>query len=208
MENEMLKIFDENKHQIGIATREEVHRLGHWHEAFHCWFVSREEEKDYIYLQLRSDIKKDYPSLLDITAAGHLLAQETVLDGIREIKEEIGIDVSINELESLGVINYCVVKENFIDKEIAYVFLYRYNNTFEEFTLQKEEVSGMLKTEFDDFYELWIGDLEQISVKGFKIDSGGNRVLVNKIVERNQFVPHEISFYQSVVKLIKEKIQE
>lgn len=208
MENEMLKIFDENKHQIGIATREEVHRLGHWHEAFHCWFVSREEEKDYIYLQLRSDMKKDYPSLLDITAAGHLLAQETVLDGIREIKEEIGIDVSINELESLGVINYCVVKENFIDKEIAYVFLYRYNNTFEEFTLQKEEVSGMLKTEFDDFYELWIGDLEQISVKGFKIDSGGNRVLVNKIVERNQFVPHEISFYQSVVKLIKEKIQE
>lgn len=208
MENEMLKIFDENKHQIGIATREEVHRLGHWHEAFHCWFVSREEEKDYIYLQLRSDMKKDYPSLLDITAAGHLLAQETVLDGIREIKEEIGIDVSINELESLGVINYCVVKENFIDKEIAYVFLYRYNNTFEEFTLQKEEVSGMLKTEFDDFYELWIGDLEQISVKGFKIDSGGNRVLVDKIVERNQFVPHEISFYQSVVKLIKEKIQE
>lgn len=208
MENEMLKIFDENKHQIGIATREEVHRLGHWHEAFHCWFVSREEEKDYIYLQLRSDMKKDYPSLLDITAAGHLLAQETVLDGIREIKEEIGIDVSINELESLGVINYCVVKENFIDKEIAYVFLYRYNNTFEEFTLQKEEVSGMLKTEFDDFYELWTGDLEQISVKGFKIDSGGNRVLVDKIVERNQFVPHEISFYQSVVKLIKEKIQE
>lgn len=206
MENEMLKIFDENKHQIGIATREEVHRLGHWHEAFHCWFVSREEEKDYIYLQLRSDMKKDYPSLLDITAAGHLLAQETVLDGIREIKEEIGIDVSINELESLGVIIYCVVKENFIDK--AYVFLYRYNNTFEEFTLQKEEVSGMLKTEFDDFYELWIGDLEQISVKGFKIDSGGNRVLVDKIVERNQFVPHEISFYQSVVKLIKEKIQE
>lgn len=208
MENEMLKIFDENKHQIGIATREEVHRLGHWHEAFHCWFVSREEEKDYIYLQLRSDMKKDYPSLLDITAAGHLLAQETVLDGIREIKEEIGIDVSINELESLGVINYCVVKENFIDKEIAYVFLYRYNNTFEEFTLQKEEVSGMLKTEFDDFYELWIGDLEQISVKGFKIDSGGNRVMVDKIVEINQFVPHEISFYQSVVKLIKEKIQE
>jgi isopentenyldiphosphate isomerase len=208
MENEMLKIFDQNRHQIGTATREEVHRLGHWHEAFHCWFVNREEGIDYIYLQLRSDMKKDYPNLLDITAAGHLLAQETVLDGIREIKEEIGIDVSIDELESVGVLNYCVVKENFIDKELANVFLYRYNNTFEEFTLQKEEVSGMLKAEFDDFYELWIGDLKKISVKGFKIDRGGNRVLVDKIVERSQFVPHGISFYQSVVKLIKEKIQE
>lgn len=27
MENEMLKIFDDNRNQIGIATREEVHRF-------------------------------------------------------------------------------------------------------------------------------------------------------------------------------------
>ena len=33
MENEMLKIFDDNKTQIGIASREEVHRLGH----YCCW---------------------------------------------------------------------------------------------------------------------------------------------------------------------------
>lgn len=42
MENEMLKVFNADRKQIGVATREEVHRIGHWHEVFHCWFVSRE----------------------------------------------------------------------------------------------------------------------------------------------------------------------
>jgi len=84
MENEQLKIFDEYRNQIGIATREDVHRLGYWHEAFHCWFISKEKGTDYLYLQLRSNTKKDYPNLLDITAAGHLLANETVQDGVRD----------------------------------------------------------------------------------------------------------------------------
>jgi isopentenyldiphosphate isomerase len=208
MESEKLKIFDENRNQIGVATREEVHRIGHWHEAFHCWFISREEEKDYIYLQLRSDMKKDYPNLLDITAAGHLLAHETVRDGVREIEEEIGIEVSFNDLVSLGIIEYCVTKENFIDKELANVFLYKSNITFDEFTLQKEEVSGIVRVEFDDFYKLWLGEKQEIRVVGFEIDRDGNRVLMDKVVERNQFVPHEESFYESVVTSIKERIQE
>ena len=59
------------------------------------------------------------------------MAHETVQDGIREIKEELGIDVSSNELELLGIIDYCVEREDFIDKEIANIFLYRYNQSFE-----------------------------------------------------------------------------
>ncbi|TXK67406.1 NUDIX domain-containing protein [Paenibacillus sp. N3.4] len=208
MENEKLKIFDKDRNQVGVATREEVHRIGHWHEAFHCWFVSRENEVDYIYLQLRSDMKKDYPNLLDITAAGHLLAHETVHDGIREIKEEIGIEVSFNKLVSLGIIEYCAIKENFIDNELANVFLYENNNTFDEFTLQKEEVSGIVRVEFDDFYEFWLGKKEEIRVKGFEINKDGKKVLIDKNVGRNEFVPHENSFYASIVKLIREKIKE
>ena len=68
--------------------REEIHRLGYWHETFHCWFVKKVHNEWMIYFQLRSKEKADYPLLLDITAAGHLLAGETINDGIREIDEE------------------------------------------------------------------------------------------------------------------------
>ena len=206
MENEQLKIFDENRNQIGVANREDVHRLGYWHEAFHCWFISNEMGIDYLYLQLRSNTKKDYPSLLDITAAGHLLANETVQDGVREIKEEIGINISFQELIPLGIIEYSVKKENFIDKELANVYMYKSKESFDDFILQEEEVAGIAKTEFDHFVELWFGKREKIKVRGFVIKEDGDKVLLDENVERNKFVPHPIEYYKTVNEKIKEKI--
>lgn len=204
-EQELLKIFDENRNQIGVATRSEVHRVGHWHEAFHCWFIRNEQGMDYIYLQLRSKNKKDYPNLLDITAAGHILANETVKDGVREIKEEIGIDVAFEDLIELGVIDYCVMKENFIDKELANVFLYKSKNSFDDFTLQVEEVSGIVRANFIDFVQLWFGERDEIEIRGFEIDNDENTVLIEESVNRDKFVPHQTSFYQEVIQKIKEQ---
>jgi isopentenyldiphosphate isomerase len=187
---------------VGVATREEVHKRGHWHETFHCWVVSREDEKNYIYLQIRSGSKKDYPNLLDITAAGHLLAHETKEDGIREVQEELGIDVSFDELIPLGVMEYCVIREGFIDKELANVFLYKSKQTFDQFKLQKEEVSGIVRAEFETFYELWLGKKQEIKVEGFEINEAGQRNAINKTVSKDRFVPHENSYYEAVLKMI------
>lgn len=206
MGNEQLKIFDEYRNQIGVANREDVHKLGYWHEAFHCWFISNEMGIDYLYLQLRSNTKKDYPSLLDITAAGHLLANETVQDGVREIKEEIGIDISFQELIPLGIIDYCVIKEDFIDKELANVYMYKSEESFDDFILQEEEVAGIVKTEFNHFVELWFGKREKIKIRGFEIKKDGNKILIDENVGRNKFVPHQIEFYKAVIEKIKEKI--
>lgn len=206
MENELLKIFDENKRQIGVATREEVHRAGHWHEAFHCWFAGGNDE-DCIYVQLRSDIKKDYPGLLDITAAGHLLSHEHVLDGVREIEEELGMAVSADQLECMGVVDYCIANEPFIDKEIAHLFLYRHRGDFSEFILQASEVSGIFKVKLADFSALWFEQCEQIRIQGFELDRGGNKVFLDKYVNRNHFVPHEAQYYRTVVDVIHKKIR-
>ena len=208
IETEMLKIFNEDRTHIGEATREDVHRLGHWHEVFHCWFVSREDEVDYLYLQHRCAGKKDYPDLLDITAAGHLLADETVHDGVREIKEEIGITVPFDELISLGVIEDCATMENFIDKELVHLFLYKSTNPLSDFVLQKEEVSGIVKVKLDDFEMLWFGPLEEVHIQGFEINHLGKRVTVDQYVGRDQFVPHELSYYESMIDSIKNELSK
>jgi isopentenyldiphosphate isomerase len=206
-EQEKLKIFDDNRNQIGVASRSDVHRIGYWHEAFHCWFIINEQGIDNVILQIRSKNKKDYPNLLDITAAGHLLVNETVEDGVREIKEEIGIDVAFKDLMQLGVIDYCVVKENFIDKELANVFLYLSKNSFDDFTLQIEEVSGIVKAKFTDFAQLWFGEKDEIEISGFEINEDGKKLIIKENVTKDKFVPHQVSFYKEVIQKIQEQIR-
>lgn len=157
MHNEILTIFDEGGHRIGTAPREEVHRLGHWHETFHCWFINKTQEIPYIYLQLRSEQKQEYAGLLDITAAGHLLTHETVDDGIREVQEELGLELAFDELIPLGTIPYCMIKENLIDKERAHVFVYNNPYPLNDFKLQEEEVAGIVITKFADFRSFLAG---------------------------------------------------
>lgn len=200
MECELLKIFDESRNFIGTAPREEVHRVGHWHETFHCWFIEEVEGEIYIYLQIRSETKKDYPGLLDITAAGHLLASETVYDGVREVKEELGVEVTFSDLISLGIINYSVKTKNIIDKEFAHVFLYKTQNSFEDYKLQTEEVSGIVRARFEQFEELWLGKVEEIQVEGFEVNKVEERVSIVKWVTKKNFVMHEHSYYEAIIR--------
>ena len=167
---------------------------------------SREAEVNYLYLQHRCAMKKDYPNLLDITAAGHLLAHESVYDGVREIKEEIGIDVSFDELVPLGIIEYHQTKEDFIDKELANVFLYESEHRLDDFTLQPEEVSGIVKVVLNDFEEFWTEAKDKVNIKGFEMNQEGRRMMIDRFVGRDEFVPHDLSYYESIIRLIRENL--
>lgn len=208
MEDELIKIFDRDRHPIGVTTREEIHKQGYWHETFHCWFVSEEAGNRYIFLQKRSHLKKDYPNLLDITAAGHLLAEETIYDGVREIKEELGIEVEFADLVPLGVVNYSVTRDLLIDNEFAHVFLYNSQLDFNEFILQEEEVSGIFKAKLTDFTKLLLGEVSSISVEGFEVNQLGKKERINKQVSRNDLVPHEHCYYEEILQLINNYLKD
>lgn len=109
-----------------------------------------------------------------------MLADETVEDGVREIKEELGIDVAFEKLIKLGVVDYSVVQEDFIDKELANVFLYKSTNDLDDFTLQVEEVSGIVKATFFDFSQLWFGAVDEIEISGFEIKDDGKKKKLTK----------------------------
>ncbi|KAA0545305.1 NUDIX hydrolase [Bacillus sp. BGMRC 2118] len=203
METELLKIFNEKGIVTGTATRAEVHRKGYWHETFHCWFISKAEGKNYIYFQLRSKMKKDYPDLLDITAAGHLLAHESTEDGVREVEEEIGIHVSIIDLMSLGILKYEAIRGELIDRELAHTYVYEYKKGFEDFQLQSEEVAGMYRADFTSFSELVTGDATELPIEGFELNEAGEKVKMRKNVTITSFVPHEEAFYRDVVNRIQ-----
>ncbi|ART76527.1 NUDIX hydrolase [Sutcliffiella horikoshii] len=196
---EQLKIFNKDRKYLGTASREEVHLKGHWHETFHCWIKAMIDGKEYLYFQLRSKDKKDYPGLLDITAAGHLLSHENVEDGIREVEEEIGIKVALEELSYLGVIPYEKELEGFIDREHANVFLLKRYIPFESFTLQSAEVSGIFMVPLEDFYQLWFENKTYVVMEGIKEIADGERSKVTIRVDKKTFVPHSDTFYKETL---------
>ncbi|WP_303983369.1 hypothetical protein [Niallia circulans] len=130
------------------------------------------------------------------------MADETVGEGFREIKEELGMDVSMEDLELIGVIKDCIITENFIDKEFGNVYMYRVNEE-PVYKLQKEEVSGIVRTKFKNFYDFVFEKRTEITVNGFIINTYDEELEITKSVTKEDFVPHSGSYLKDVVTIIK-----
>ena len=199
---ELVKVVDKERNVLGVKTRDSVHLDGDWHETFQCWFIERVENSYYIYVQKRSANKKDFPSMYDITAAGHLLVGETVEDGVREIKEELGLDVSFNELIFLQAIPNSIVLPNFIDNEISLVYLYEVKTPL-IFSFVDEEVEAIMRLRLNDFEKLVLGEVKDAPCQKY-VD--GKFTQDNNTVSLNRFVPHEANYFKQVMNKIKEYV--
>ena len=93
-------------------------------------------------IQRRSANKKLWPNLWDVTAGGHVLAGEfgeTAL--IREIKEELGINVEKNEIRYLVGSISTNIKGNIINNHFNECYIITKDINIADIRLQLEEVS-------------------------------------------------------------------
>jgi isopentenyldiphosphate isomerase len=199
MKQEYFDIYNENMEHIGIELRSVVHKKGYWHKSFQCWFVCKEGSEEYILFQKRHADKDTYPNLLDITAAGHLSAGETVEDASRELEEELGIAADFKELLPLGIVKEEKVEVNFIDREFGNGFLYYCKIPMENFTLQADEVVGMFKAKLEDARLLFDNKLEYIVVEGYETNALGGKEKSQLKVSLQDFVPHDLKYYNKVL---------
>lgn len=184
---ERLKVFDENYTYLRDESRDNVHLKGLWHETFHCWLL----DEKFIYIQKRSNVKKDFPGLYDITAAGHILSTETVMDGIREVEEELGIEIDMQKLHSKGIVRDGIELSNFIDHEFANVFLYESTFTARDFSLQLEEVESVHIVKREDLIQLFLSEVMTVTCRNIH---DGTTV----IISLPDFVPHERMYFEQV----------
>ena len=202
METELLTIYDSFGASIGVATREEVHKKGYWHKTFQCYVIGIENDAEYMYIQLRSQGKKDFANLYDITAAGHILSNESVEEGVREVNEELGLNVSSDELLSLGIIPNIIVSENIKDYELSHVFLYEMKEPMETLILQQEEVSGIAKAPLREFIDFFNGKLEHLEIEGYQLELNGEKNWFSESINKEKFVPHSKEYFVGVAKAI------
>ncbi len=199
MKEEQLDIFNEDMVHIGTSPREEVHKQGHWHQTFHCWLISRENDKHYIIFQKRHRDKDTFPNRYDITAAGHLMAGESPSDGIREVQEELGIDITFEDLQYLGIIKYDFHSDELIDREFCHVFISECNMPFYEYSPQLEEVSGLVKLDMEEAKAFFSGKKDSISVTGIELDDNGAKCDIKIDLVKEDFIMHEFHYYLFVL---------
>ena len=149
---EYLDIYDENGIFLRKEDRKIVHRDALWHKTVHCWLYDKEGN---IYFQIRKEEKQLYT-----TASGHVQAGETVKEGFgREVKEEIGINVNYNEATLVDIVKFVLDRPSkdggmFRDRAFANVYVCEFDNNYDEFNFDENEIDGLVKVNAKETLEL------------------------------------------------------
>lgn len=149
--DEKIDILDERGRPTGkVAWKSEAHRCGLWHRCFHCWISGSDFDGPYILVQRRARSKDTWPDYLDVSAAGHLAAGEDVMDGLRELEEELGLRPEPERLIALGTRRIEQEISGGLDREFHEVFLLVDSTPPGGFRLQREEVASVIRLSLDD----------------------------------------------------------
>ncbi|CAA9424848.1 Putative Nudix hydrolase YfcD [uncultured Rubrobacteraceae bacterium] len=152
--DEKIDILDDRGLMTGeVVWKSEAHRLGLWHRCFHCWIAAPEIPSGgpYLFVQRRAPEKETWPDRLDVTVGGHIGAgEETLEGGLREIEEELGLQVAAGDLIPLGTRRAELEIPAGIDREFQEVFLLVRSLSPRDLRLQKKEVAAVARLRLDD----------------------------------------------------------
>lgn len=148
---ELLDLTDRQGHPTGrVRERSLVHLYGDRHRTAHVWIVRPNDRGSFdVLLQKRSVTKDSYPGCYDISSAGHIPAgcgyEESAL---RELKEELGLDASPQDLLPIGFLETEDHREfhgkPFHNRECSAVYLYEKPIDLSCLTLRQAEVESVL----------------------------------------------------------------
>ncbi|MCK0124662.1 NUDIX domain-containing protein [Gelidibacter sp. F2691] len=164
------------------CLKSEIHQKGYYHNTAHVWFYNDNAE---ILLAQRSATKAIYPLLWDISVAGHVDAGETIAQAaIRETREEIGLEITEQELLQIGVYDcFQSYPNGIVDNEFHHTFIAKINSTINDLKLDPEEVQQVKFVSIPEFLEL--------------LDNSANN---------SHFVASNATYYLEVIKAIKNQI--
>jgi len=164
------------------APKYEIHSKGHYHNTAHVWLYTK---TGHILLAQRAASKIICPLLWDVSVAGHIDAGEALTTAaVREVKEEIGLNIREGDLEKIGVFKCFQSYENgVIDNEFHQTFISEFKADITDLSLQKDEVESVKLVSLEEF-----------------------RNLLEHIGKDNHFVASNKNYYEFVLDAITKKM--
>lgn len=162
---EYLDIVDEENVPTGeVVERGVAHEKGLYHRHVSCWIINKKGE---VLLQRRAYTKSKNPGMWAKTG-GHVDAGETPENAaIREIKEEIGLDITSDDLMCASIYKS---SENTC---FGYEFVVATDKKEDEFVLQTEEVCEVKYFTIEEIEEAFLSKNPEFTFVKWK----GNELL-------------------------------
>lgn len=138
---ELLDVLDEEGNLTGNKEDKDIiHEKGLWHREV-CVLI-RNRKGEYL-IQKRAATKKQAPNKWGMTA-GHVDAGEDFEEAmIREIREELGIEVALEELTPLSTFKEAFENETTTNNNYTRYYFYATNRKIEDYTICLEELSEL-----------------------------------------------------------------
>lgn len=141
IDSEYLDVLDENGKPTGlIKSKDDIHRDGDWHGTVQIWLINSTGK---ILLQKRSMHKTSRPGKWDNSCAGHIGAGESAIcAAIRELKEELSLDIGQENLELLYTSKMQQIEKDgaFINHQHHCAYLAKIDIDIDSLKLNRDEV--------------------------------------------------------------------
>lgn len=146
---ELIDIVDKNGNFTGqIMDKEEAHHKNLLHNEVGVFIINDNKQ---VLLQKRSSNKRFNPNKWAL-CAGHVDAGESLENAaLRELNEEVGISISINDLKPFVEKVFTIRNTN---SHITYFYYVKSNLNEKDFVIQKEELSEVKWFDIDKVIEM------------------------------------------------------
>ncbi len=198
---EKIDIFNDKYEFIGTSTKNKAHQKGLWHRVFTCLIVNPKHKTIILQKKVPGRYSFKRPNYLDVSVGGHYLAGESIQQGIREIKEEIGLKVKFKDLIPLGIRQTAeTVSKNYIANEFQHIFIYPSTRKLQDYTLENVEVNSLVEIRVQDAIDLLTKKTNKIKGRGIFIVNNQSKLRVINIT-RKDFVPSYLKKDQFYLRL-------
>ena len=139
---ELVDIVNKDGEFIRTQNRNDLMNENEYFKSVHIYLLRNNKD---VYIQQRSEYKKENPNLWEVAGGGVISKEEVTTAAIREIKEETGIEFMSKDLISIGTL---ICDKYLVNAFVAFV------NDFQIFSPQYEEIKNTLFVPYEEILEL------------------------------------------------------
>ena len=145
---ELWDLYDKHKNKLNkTAKRGDKLKYDEYHLVVNAWIQNDQNE----FLIARRSINKKHPLMWECTGGSALKGEDGLTAAIREVKEELGIDIDKNTAKFIGDTLRYYPNCN----DILEVWLFKSNVDISDVKIQEEEVDKAMWATKEDIIKLY-----------------------------------------------------